>query len=297
MWGYITSTCLAAAAVVVLFKYLDFVEDPILMSLGQINHQQQPPLCPIGDSDGHYNEVNGTEEWIGPGGCRYDQACTSCEHKKLVFIGDSTMRHLFETWIDMNFGDKLSIDRNRTRVFKVGDHIYSFRGRLWRKSKDSGVDHTNELIRSISKDENTVLVLSVGPHEVIGWTNRPRPHMNMSKTRADAHSFLSFMCEIGFRGQIIWWGPYEIFEGKIRGAPFRRSKSFLNKLRSYLNEQMAKLGAVTLDFRKLSDRSQNVDVSGVHYPTGPIRSTAATILNHNIQHMKRDDGRVLCFEN
>eukprot|EP00897_Mesotaenium_endlicherianum_P002086 jgi/Mesen1/1905/ME000143S00963 len=145
-------------------------------------------------------------------------------------------------------------------------------------------DLNNAFLDSLTEpgaDQPDYLVLSVGAHEVIGWSGRPQVELNMDVFRSDVEELLALLRRTFTRGKVIWWKAHQIWPGKVRDADYYLVKEYHRLYQEYAYRRFTEEGHIVADFfQTTADRPDLLySPDGVHYGGGALRLHSEIVAN------------------
>ncbi|CAI5466578.1 unnamed protein product, partial [Closterium sp. Yama58-4] len=253
----------------------------------QEERERKRPLCRDGTAAGYWKDYSTWE----PYACRYREytkkevrACL--RHKWVHFFGDSTTRHLAAEFSRLAGVQRRAwdSDKNRTALMDTGDGdensplpriTYLFRGKMaHQRHPIAGVpperDLNNDFLEAF-RDSNVkqpdTMVMSIGAHEVIGWTRRPPPDLDLRTFKRDTEEAIALLNSTFTRGQLVWWKAHYIWPGKVVGQDYFTVRTFHELYQAYAFRRMAQQGYTMMDlYQTTKDRYDQVfRGDGAHY--------------------------------
>lgn len=206
-------------------------------------------------------------------------------HKWVHFMGDSTSRQLYEALLRL-VGSNVSINHTKIGRYETFYNVstdlgtslsYVFKGKLMRMIAADGRETRDRLIRDDVKNAffrscaerqrfPDLVVMSVGIHEVKGWSGRRTPTLNVSRIRADAEELIAFLRSTGLDlSRLVWWKPFDfkILWSNNRTL-WRRTREVYREANAQLLDLFRRAGARTADFEQTTINARS-DTTGIHY--------------------------------
>ncbi|GJP49904.1 hypothetical protein CLOM_g9060 [Closterium sp. NIES-68] len=253
----------------------------------QEESSRKRPLCRDGTSPGYWRDYSTWE----PYSCRYreytKQEVRKCLRYKWVhFFGDSTTRHLAAEFSRLAGVQRRAwdSDKNRTALMDTGDGddnsplpriTYLFRGKMaHQRHPIAGVpperDLNNDFLeafRDSSAKQPDTMVMSIGAHEVIGWTRRPPPDLDLRTFKRDTEEAIALLNGTFTKGRLVWWKAHYIWPGKVQGQDYFTVRTFHELYQAYAYRRMAEQGYTMMDlYQTTKDRYDQVfRGDGAHY--------------------------------
>ncbi|GJP81530.1 hypothetical protein CLOP_g11672 [Closterium sp. NIES-67] len=253
----------------------------------QEESSRKRPLCRDGTSPGYWRDYSTWE----PYNCRYreytKQEVRKClRHKWVHFFGDSTTRHLAAEFSRLAGVQRRAwdSDKNRTALMDTGDGddnsplpriTYLFRGKMaHQRHPIAGVpperDLNNDFLeafRDPSAKQPDTMVMSIGAHEVIGWTRRPPPDLDLRTFKRDTEEAIALLNGTFTKGRLVWWKAHYIWPGKVQGQDYFTVRTFHELYQAYAYRRMAQQGYTMMDlYQTTKDRYDQVfRGDGAHY--------------------------------
>ncbi|CAI7859474.1 unnamed protein product, partial [Closterium sp. NIES-53] len=207
-------------------------------------------------------------------------------HKWVHFFGDSTTRHLAAEFSRLAGVQRRAwdADKNRTALMDTGDGdensplpriTYLFRGKMaHQRHPIAGVpperDLNNDFLEAFRDPEAKqpdTMVMSIGAHEVIGWTRRPPPDLDLRTFKRDTEEAIALLNGTFTRGRLVWWKAHYIWPGKVTGQDYFTVRTFHELYQAYAFRRMAQQGYTMMDlYQTTKDRYDQVfRGDGAHY--------------------------------
>ncbi|GJP77703.1 hypothetical protein CLOP_g8062 [Closterium sp. NIES-67] len=132
--------------------------------------------------------------------------------------------------------------------------------------KDDVNDFFFEGLQDPAADRPDVLIMSMGVHEVFGWSGRPRVKLNLTAFKEDTEELLGKVQGSFPEQRVIWWKAHYIQQGKIRGEQLFTIRRYHSRYQRHAASRFAATGHSVADFYSTTrTRSEACRGDGVNY--------------------------------
>jgi hypothetical protein len=201
--------------------------------------------------------------------------CLDSSPRWIQFMGDSTLRYIYLELISLYYN--VHIDHLKNTVpHEMTDRTtklsWVFKGKFMRSVDPffEAMDVNNDFLTNMTKANKfpDVIIFSIGAHELITWSGRKQPHLNVESFMKDTDDFLQFIEDHQFfKNSVV----YFVNMNSLRGWRFQFDE--LSRLRDYACEEQKyackafkSKGARVLDLYSISNPYPDLaDKPGVHY--------------------------------